>query len=607
MVKIWVFILLLLCSNIEIKAQEKDFVVKSYGDTIGFKNHSKQPSDEIKELTTLAGQYILFSPKQALEYYTQALDLIKKLQIKEEEAGVYNFMGRVYEQQGIFDLAMEYYFKSLSLYDNISDTNAVTWAYTDIGNVYYVQQNYKAALEYYEKALSIFQKGSDQYGIATALNNIALVNEDLNQRDTALALFNQALKIRLDIGDPGLIAHSYTYIGRIYDFRGNYKLALDYYQQSFDLYTQADDKNGMASMLRYISKLEAKTRNQSQSYNDLTQALSLYKEAGNNFGVTETLGELADMHLLAGQFKEALYNAQKMRDVAIENGILSLQHEAYLRLSQLYEKQGKLSAAFENHKNYVLIRDSLRNKEVAETISRQQFMYEREKQKQEYRAKEIEIEKLERTEDINRMKTGALFLGLVLLAIIGTLVYSRQHNIHLKDREIILKNQEIQKTQLALVDIQNKEKESLNNELKNKQSELSNFALHIIQKNDLLQDIKARLRQLHNCDEVRGREKLNEILVSLAQDKRLSHDIKQFQSRVDQQNEVFFKNMLTQFPDLTQNDKRIIALLRLHLTTKEIASLNNISEKAVEMSRYRLRKKLNMEPQANIIEFLQNL
>jgi DNA-binding CsgD family transcriptional regulator len=64
---------------------------------------------------------------------------------------------------------------------------------------------------------------------------------------------------------------------------------------------------------------------------------------------------------------------------------------------------------------------------------------------------------------------------------------------------------------------------------------------------------------------------------------------------------------LAKFPDLHKNERKLCAYLRLGLSSKEIASLLNISLRSVETFRYRLRKKLGLQPRESITDFVQRL
>jgi DNA-binding CsgD family transcriptional regulator len=76
---------------------------------------------------------------------------------------------------------------------------------------------------------------------------------------------------------------------------------------------------------------------------------------------------------------------------------------------------------------------------------------------------------------------------------------------------------------------------------------------------------------------------------------------------VDHTHQEFFNKLRRSFPDLTKNEERLCAMLRLNLSSKEIAALSNISVRAVEMGRYRLRKKLKIPFTTSLIDYLKEI
>ena len=85
---------------------------------------------------------------------------------------------------------------------------------------------------------------------------------------------------------------------------------------------------------------------------------------------------------------------------------------------------------------------------------------------------------------------------------------------------------------------------------------------------------------------------------------QLDKEKKEFQNKVDRNYAEFFTRLKNKYPSLTKNEERLCAMLRLNLSSKEIASLNNTSVKAVEMGRYRLRKKCSVENNQELSGFL---
>ena len=103
------------------------------------------------------------------------------------------------------------------------------------------------------------------------------------------------------------------------------------------------------------------------------------------------------------------------------------------------------------------------------------------------------------------------------------------------------------------------------------------------------------------------KRKIVQISRTIDSDIRLDNSWEQFELYFDQVHENFFKRLRSKHPELTPKDQKLCAYLRMNLTTKEIAPLLNISVRGVEISRYRLRKKLSLEPEENLVAFMMNI
>jgi DNA-binding CsgD family transcriptional regulator len=149
--------------------------------------------------------------------------------------------------------------------------------------------------------------------------------------------------------------------------------------------------------------------------------------------------------------------------------------------------------------------------------------------------------------------------------------------------------------------IANLVEENLTAELKFKSKEIVNFALHINEKDDFLENLRTILSQATGVDEAKQIKALINQNLSMASEREI------FKDNVDQVSEVFFMKLDEKFPKLTKNDKRLCALLRLNLSSKEIASVQNIAPSSVDISRHRLRKKLNLASDVNFSEFMNTI
>jgi ligand-binding sensor domain-containing protein/DNA-binding CsgD family transcriptional regulator len=145
------------------------------------------------------------------------------------------------------------------------------------------------------------------------------------------------------------------------------------------------------------------------------------------------------------------------------------------------------------------------------------------------------------------------------------------------------------------------EREKLLLEVENKSRELSNAALNLIRKNEVLQRLKDDL--LDSKNEPRALQKIVRLI-----DEHLEgdHDWEIFEESFNRVHDDFFKRLMHDFPDLTPGDLRLAAYLKMNLSSKEIAPLLNISVRGIENKRYRLRKKLGLPEEANLTEFIMN-
>ena len=147
--------------------------------------------------------------------------------------------------------------------------------------------------------------------------------------------------------------------------------------------------------------------------------------------------------------------------------------------------------------------------------------------------------------------------------------------------------------------------EKLQAEISHKNNQLADYTMNVIRKNELLMKIRDELENQKKELGERYPNYMYENLMKLI-DKNISSEDewKVFEYHFDQTHENFFKRLKTGFPGLTPSDLKLCAYLRLNLSSKELAPLLNIGLKSIEVHRSRLRKKLNLSSEDNLVEFL---
>jgi len=165
-----------------------------------------------------------------------------------------------------------------------------------------------------------------------------------------------------------------------------------------------------------------------------------------------------------------------------------------------------------------------------------------------------------------------------------------------KTRELAVKELEAQKEIIQLKNTQ------LNNDIESKNRELAIATMNMIKKNETLNSIKQELqKQKTETQDVKPVIRLIDKNINNAEDWKF------FEEAFNHADKDFFKKVKELHPQLTANDLRLCAYLRLNLSSKEIAPLLNISVRSVEIKRYRLRKKISLAREINLNDYFLNL
>lgn len=199
-----------------------------------------------------------------------------------------------------------------------------------------------------------------------------------------------------------------------------------------------------------------------------------------------------------------------------------------------------------------------------------------------------------------------IYVLLFLSLLVGIYFYI-QHLFRVKREKIKNEQEEIRRKEIEKREqqIMSLEKEKLESELTIKSKELAESTMTIIKKNEILVSIKDEITEQKNLLGSQYPNKYYDKLIRLLDENLSSEDDWAiFQTNFDRIHENFFRNLHATYPELTSNDLRFCAYLRLNLSSKDIAHLMNISLKGVEVGRYRIRKKIGLPSTKSLTEFM---
>lgn len=195
----------------------------------------------------------------------------------------------------------------------------------------------------------------------------------------------------------------------------------------------------------------------------------------------------------------------------------------------------------------------------------------------------------------NIMRVVYLFCIISIILLIN-----RYNKTKIRKEQLVIKKTFIRDTQKRINKLT---RENLEKEVLNKKKELSTTTETIIKKNQTIILLRKELNRLVDVSPNKTRTKS---LIGLAMNKKdADYDWKIFESSFNELHEDFFKRLISKYPKLTTKDLKLCAYVKSGLTSKEIAPLMGISTRGVEINRYRLRKKINIDSNENISNFLK--
>ncbi|MES2798046.1 MAG: triple tyrosine motif-containing protein [Bacteroidota bacterium] len=175
----------------------------------------------------------------------------------------------------------------------------------------------------------------------------------------------------------------------------------------------------------------------------------------------------------------------------------------------------------------------------------------------------------------------------------------QQNQKLIKEKEEEL-NAQIEHNRQEIIRLRN---EQLEKDVVRKSEELANSTMQLIKKNELLKKLKFESQQIDNQSKVGN---YNLIVKLIDSNISSGQDWKVFEQNFNRVHEAFFKKLLEIYPDLSSGDLKLSAYLRMNLSSKEIAQLLNITSRSVELKRYRLRKKMNLSTEENLVEWFMS-
>mgnify|MGYP000104878366 FL=1 len=535
------------------------------------------------------------NPNKALEY---AFNIISESEDTPSPflVGIYGAVGDILSNKELNADALNYYLKALQLFKAVPENkrkykkiNYPPYLLVSIGNVYFNEKDYEKAEEKYLDALNNFNLIKDDAikleGSCTVYDNIGLINIIKKNYKKADSLYNLSYKNRLTENKPKNIIYSLLTKSRLaFELNDIFK-ANTLFNEATQLYNKASlkEKDIQNSTLNrnfgYLYALSGEY----YFYNDEYEtAIDYFEEALKflqNFPleISPVNSMIAKSYLKISRLdiaeKTALNNLNKKENIGPEQKI-----QNFNVLEIIYTKKNELSKLISVKDSIIRIASLLKFSNITKSMSKLETQILLSKNQS-----ELTENKIKYNTYLYILVIGSIILFFSLITMRINYNFQKEKNNRLTiEQEIISKN------------------------LEHKNLELISSTNFISQRNEYLKSLRNKIKTLEKNNDPNESSELMSQNIKRSIDNIINSE-KTFESFEKQFTEVFpgfFKNLIKKHGRLTSTDLRLCAYLRMNQNSSEIAQITGASIRTIESQRYRLRKKLNLKPENDIINYL---
>ena len=533
--------------------------------------------EKIAALINQAYQFTNTDPQLALKFAHQAYQLSSSLGYDEGKLKSLICLSLHYYITSDLDQAMQSAVEARQLAEKTGMKKELAISNDAIGIVYYEIGDKKKSSEYFFESLKIYEELKDKNGMGQTYCRIGTLYLDQNDYNKALDYYSISVKLAREINSKEGIASNLNNVAKVHAAKGEYDNALQNYQAALKLNRETGNLKLEGSNYLNISEVYSKKGNYGTALDYILQAKSIFEKIGNQLRIAKCLTSSADIYLKLGKTALSIADARNALELSLKNGF----HEVTMESAHILKEASLLSqdtaTAFRYYQLENQWKDSLSEGERQKTLTKLELQYQ--------------FEKNEQKEKIRQQRRMVIVSIIILCLIFGIIIVILILNhIRLKAKKSLL------------------EKEALEKELEFKKKELTLNVMSLMKKNEIFSDISEKLMALAkesaSTDTRAAIKKIGRDLQKGQEDELW----KEFTLRFKEVHSEFYNTLLSRFPNLSPNEQKLCAFLRLNMTTKEISELTGQSISTIEIARHRLRQKLGItNSEVNLITFLSQI
>lgn len=525
-------------------------------------------------------------PEQSIAWFKQTLQLPPSAALANAFAEAANNAGALYRRLGIIDSARVYLNLALETDLARNNTRGVNKTLYDLGTMEKNIGHYELA---YQNLIAV-SRSQEQAGDSsswlntlTALGNLHFY---LGNNSKARGYYHDALAIAHHLNDSSQMVMLLTNLSAIIDDSINLEQANRYAREGLTMAKKNNDYNSLIALYGNLANAYMKQNKTDSSLMYYQKGLKHTTKANNLYLVNNFHIQMAQAFQQSGQNDEAYILFAQALKIASNMDNLPGMRDALMGMAVIDSLRGDYRRSLMHFTEGTKWNDSIQKTESNNRISELELKYETER-------KERIIEELESKGHYNQLLqllnivfTLAAITVLSLLA----LLYRKQKLIS-QHRVATLEKEQIHAREM----------------LDSNRKELTAHVLSLAKAEEVIRNVNTQINHLMPKVDNQASEQLNILINTLRNSQNSQKLWQEFEQRFDELNNGFINKLLLQFPSLSPTEIRMCALLRLQLSTKDLAELTQRSPRTIEYTRTNIRRKMGLSSTDNLLTKLWSI
>ena len=572
--------------------------------------------DEIKLVDSL--KVMSFSdPVGAVEFAYEILEFYPDSRPSNSIANVFFILGEIFHAKGLPVQALEYYTAAENEKVEYIGDRGFPWLKVNMGNVYFAVNQMEEARDKYTEAYGLFS--SDELsnvnnilaGKAVTQNNLGMIEQALNNYTSSLKHFRNGLMTRVKMERPLDIAHSFLSIGKLYLDWTKLDSSLYYFDKA-DSITLAYNLQGyeyrgihgwgkeidpLLSM-RYAGNSQEYRANLFMIMDRHLEALSCYKRAIAYYqnwprDHIHVMGLASQSFLITNNLDSALNYLDKGLAIASVQGLLGQELDLLEKKRQLLSKIGDQNLSIKTAEKIIALKEEQMSAQMDDMLYNLEL-------KTDLMGKQRDLKK-EKERGQKNMLASILGFSILILVVLN---FRSRYISSLQEKKIAKQQKQVAESDRFIAQ---KDYEMAQAALRLKENELSSMSAYILQKNDLINTFKREVDYHINLLSKSDQKIFYPLRKQLKSSMQDDTEWSEFEKKFTNVYPGLLETLANKYPQLTSSDLKLCTYLRMNQNTKEMAQFTGLSIRALESRRYRLRKKLSLDPGTDLVTFLHTI